>query len=448
MTGEHAGGTHSESDPLVGTVLNDRYKIERVIGIGGVGSVYRATQLGLDRRVAVKVLRPELIESKTSHERFAREARTAARLQHPNIVTVHDFGTTPDGRAYLVMEFLSGLNLAQWIHRRQPTDARRAAEYLVSVCRAVATLHESGIIHRDIKPSNIMIVDQTGGGTVKVVDFGLVRPTISEDGTDLTGGMVLGTPEFMAPELFTGEKPNVSSDVYALGVTAYEAITGELPFGTGSFRDMFHRHASLVPIRASLMRDDLPAGVDEVLLRAMHKHPDGRYETANDLADALEAAFEGKVLESSAPKHVPTEIGGPIMTPFDERVTKVGSILLVEDDVVVRDALAPALERAGFDVTAAGDGIEAFLLLGSGRFDIIVSDVQMPNLDGMTLLRLLSQKGIKTPVILLTGTLADRDAELGRKLGAVGIVAKPPDLGELLDTIWRVLGLGPGTAAE
>jgi CheY-like chemotaxis protein len=448
VTGEDVGGaTHQGADPLVGTVLADRYRIERVIGIGGVGSVYRATQLGLDRRVAVKVLRPELTNAKNAMERFAREARTAARLQHPNIVTVHDFGTTPDGRAYLVMEFLSGLNLAQWITRRKPTDARRAAEYLAAVCRAVGTLHDSNIIHRDIKPSNIMIVDQTGGGAVKVVDFGLVRPTISDDATDLTGGLVLGTPEFMAPELFTGEKPNVSSDIYALGVTLYEAITGELPFGTGTFRDMFHRHSTLVPIRASLIRADLPAGVDELLMRAMAKNPQGRYETAAEFADAIEATFAGPAAGPSAPRHVATEIGGPVLTPLDERVTRMGSVLLVEDDAVVRDALAPALERAGFDVTAAGDGIEAFLMLGSGRFDVIVSDVQMPNLDGMTLLRLLSQKGIRTPVVLLTGTLADRDAELGRELGAVGIVAKPPDLGELLDAIWRALGVTGGGAA-
>src|SRR5262249_45738334 len=152
---------------------------------------------------------------------------------------------------------------------------------------------------------------------------------------DLTGGLVLGTPEFMAPELFTGEKPNVSSDIYALGVTAYEAIAGELPFGTGTFRDMFHRHSTLVPIRASLMRTDLPSGVDDVLRRAMHKSPLGRYETAGEFADAIEEAFTGAVVEPSAPRHVPTEIGGPIMTPFDERVTRVGSILLVEDDVMV-----------------------------------------------------------------------------------------------------------------
>ncbi len=430
------------TDPLVGLVLQDRYQIERVIGIGGVGSVYRATQLGLDRRVAVKILRPELTESKKAMERFSREARTAARLQHPNIVTVHDFGAMPDGRAYLVMEFLSGVNLAQWIRRNRPTNAARAVEYLSSVCGAIRALHDSGIIHRDIKPSNIMIVDNAGGSTVKVVDFGLVRPNISDDATDLTGGLVLGTPEFMAPELFTGHKPNVGTDVYALGVTAYEGLTGDLPFGTGTFREMYGRHSTVVPPRPSLVRPDLPPGVDDVIFRALHKTAEGRYESATDFSAALTAAFAGRAdpIPPAKQGHLATE--GPSQhTPFDERVTRMGSILLVEDDPLVRGTLVPDLEQTGFDVTTATDGIEAFLLLGSSRYDVILSDVAMPNLDGLALLRLLSEKGIKTPVILLTGTLAERDAELGRSLGAVEIVEKPPKPGELRRAIWRALGM-------
>ena len=435
--GADANENRPDQDPLVGTVISDRYRIERLIGVGGVGSVYRATQLGLDRGVALKVLKPELTESHTAMERFAREARTAARLQHPHIVTVHDFGAMPDGRAYLVMELLTGLNLAQWIRKHRPTDLARAAEYLSLVCGAVGALHDSGIIHRDIKPSNIMIVDQPGGATVKVVDFGLVRPNISDDATDLTGGLVLGTPEFMAPELFTGQKPDERSDIYALGVTAYEAITGVLPFGTGTFREMFHRHTNLIAPRPSALRSDLPERVDELLYRALHKAAARRYTFAGDFADAVRATFQrDAAIPKPQPPAAPFE---PPPTPFDERVTRIGAILLVEDDVAARDALVAALERRGFEVTTASDGIDAFLLLGSGRFDVILSDVTMPNLDGMALLRLLSQKGIATPVILLTATISERDSELGRALGAAGIVPKSSDLDELFATIARVL---------
>lgn len=440
-TGEQPRG--GGSDPLIGTVLSDRYRIERIIGIGGVGSVYRATQLGLERRVAVKVLRPELLENRTALERFVREARTAAQLQHPNIVTVHDFGQMPDGRAYLVMEFLQGLNLAQWIRKRRPTDVRRAVEYLLPVCDAVGALHASGIIHRDIKPSNIMIADTTTGhSTVKVVDFGLVRPNLADGASDLTGNLVLGTPEFMAPELFTGTKPDVLTDVYALGVASYEAMTGDLPFGTGTFREMYNRHSSLTPPRPSTLRDGLPEGVDELLYRAMHKKRSRRFASAREFAEAIEATFNERAIARVPP-------GPPVLGPIDsepaaspsDQATRIGTVLVVEDDDLVRDSLVAELRGHGFGVTTAADGIEAFLLLGSHKFDVIVSDVAMPNLDGMTLLRLVSEKGIRTPVILLTGLLGDRDEQLGRRLGASAIVSKPPDMAVLLRELRRALGV-------
>ncbi len=435
------GDQNVDQDPLVGTILQDRYRVERVIGIGGVGSVYRATQIGLDRRVAVKVLRPELTQSKTAMERFAREARTAAKLQHPNIVTVHDFGTTPDGRAFLVMEFLEGLNLAQWIRKRRPTDLRSVCDYLLSSCAAIGALHESGIIHRDIKPSNIMIVSRQTGASVKVVDFGLVRPTISDDANDLTGGLVLGTPEFMAPELFTGQKPDERSDLYALGVTAYEAITGELPFGTGSFREMFARHSNDVPARPSSKRDDLPPGVDDMIFRSLAKRPDRRFTTAADFASGIEAAFDRTPAIPHAAIPVVAPAPAPRLTPADQRPTRIGAVLLVEDDSLVRDVLVPELESRGFDVTTAADGIDAFLQLGSGRFDVVVSDVAMPNLDGIALLRLMHEKGIRTPVIFLAGSMTEHDRRVGVELGAASFLAKPVDADALSSEIFRALGL-------
>jgi serine/threonine-protein kinase len=428
---------------LVGMVLADRYRVERVIGIGGVGTVFRATQIGLERRVAIKVLRPELTQNPTAMERFAREARTAAALQHPNIVTVHDFGTTIEGRAYLVMEFIKGLNLAQWIRRNRPTDAAAAAVFLADVCAAVGVLHDAGIIHRDIKPSNIMITEGTGGrSVVKVVDFGLVRPNLGEDPTDLTGGLVLGTPEFMAPELFTGTRPDVRSDVYALGVTAYETLTGELPFGTGTFREMYNRHTQSTPVRPSEARPDLPVGVDELVFRALNKHPNRRYATAAEFGEAITATFAGRAPapRPSQPVVAPAPRPPDTETPLDECVTRIGAILVGEDDRPVRDQICTALRRHGFEVTEASDGIEAFLLLGNRVFDAIVSDVAMPNLDGMALLRLLSEKGIRTPVVLLTGTLSERDQQLGHELGAASIVHKPVDVDVLAVEVRAALG--------
>ena len=430
-----------EPDQLVGTVLADRYRIERVVGAGGVGSVYQATQLGLDRRVAIKVLRPELSESGNAIARFAREARTAAKLQHPNIVTVHDFGTTPDGRAFLVMEFLSGLNLAQWIRRNKPTPAVKAVGYLTTVCGAIDSLHKSGIIHRDIKPSNIVIAENASGpAVVKVVDFGLVRAGLTEAHADITGGLVLGTPEFMAPELFTGQRPDERSDVYALGITAYETLTGDLPFGMGPFKEMYQRHSSDIPRRPSMIRADLPESSDSALFRAMHKDPKKRYQTAAEFAEALNVAFS--VGAGSSQEHPRIQvILDTTEVAADEHVTRLGSILVVEDDKLVRDVLVEGLEMKSFEVVTAADGIEAFLLLGKRAFDLILSDVAMPNLDGLTLLRLKSEKGIGTPVIFLTSSVSEHDQNLASSLGASGFVTKPVEMDVLVPEIRRVLGI-------
>lgn len=434
-----------EPDQLVGTVLSDRYRIERVVGAGGVGSVYQATQLGLDRRVAIKVLRPELSESDLAMARFAREAKTAAQLQHPNIVTVHDFGTTPDGRAFLVMEFLSGLNLAQWIRKNRPTNIAKTIGFLTTVCGAIEALHRSGIIHRDIKPSNIVIAESQGGApVVKVVDFGLVRPGLTESHENITGGLVLGTPEFMAPELFTGQRPDERTDIYALGVTAYEALTGELPFGMGPFKEMYHRHSTLIPRRPSELRPDLPESADSALFRALHKDPKKRYATAGEFASALNLAFSMGAEAAHSSGASINVILDTVEVASDEHVTRLASILVVEDDKLVRETLIEGLEERSFEVVTATDGIEAFLLLGKRAFDLILSDVSMPNLDGLTLLRLKSEKGISTPVIFLTASVSEHDQTLATTLGASAFVAKPVVMDLLVPEIRRVLGIPEG----
>lgn len=427
-----------EAHALLGQVINGRYRVEQILGIGGVGTVYRATQLGLDRRVAIKILRPDLLKSQTALARFTREARVAANIQHPNIVTVHDFGMMRDGRAFLVMEYLKGLDLAQWIRSHAPTDFSLGVRYLTAVCDAVDVLHRSGIVHRDIKPSNIMIAAQPSGAIVKIVDFGFVRPAISDESADLTGGMVVGTPEFMAPELFTGLKPNVASDVYALGVTAYETFTGDLPFGRGSFREMFLRHTRDLPTPPTQKRPDLPREIDAVIARSVAKLPGDRFGSAREMGIALGRLVDGE----PKPKPLDTPVSVPESRPgFDERETKLASVLLVEDDPVTRDAIVVQLEHSAFEVVSASDGIEAFLLLGSRRFDVILSDLAMPHLDGMTLLKLKSEKGIATPVIFLTGSQDERDEGLATKLGAAGYVRKPVILDELLAKIRDAIGI-------
>jgi serine/threonine protein kinase len=420
------------ADPLVGTVIADRYKVERPIGTGGVGTVYRATQLGLGRPVAIKVLRTELYQSDNARARFRREARTAARIQHPNIVTVHDFGTLPDGAAFLVMEYLSGTNLAQWVRQNAPTPVARVVEVLRFVCDAVELLHRSGIVHRDIKSSNIMLTD---AGPVKVVDFGLVRGETSEEAADLTGELVLGTPEYMAPELFSGQRPDALSDVYALGVTAFEALTGQLPFGNGSFREMAQRHINKPVPKPTSVRADLPEAADAALMRALVKDSSRRYPSAERFAQAI-ATITGKARPERAPGARPE----PEETVAeDELPTCLATVLVVEDDALARDHVVEHLRRLSYDVETAADGIEALLKLGSRRFDLIISDIAMPNLDGVTLLRMKTAKGIATPILFLTGSADGRDREIIEEMGCAGFLTKPVKMAAIAEAVQKVI---------
>jgi serine/threonine protein kinase len=342
-----------------------------------------------------------------------------------------------DGRAFLVMEYLKGLDLSQWLRSKRPTDVGIASRYLKAACDAVAALHRNGIIHRDIKPSNLMIAAQPGGGSiVKIVDFGFVRPAISDETMDSTGGLVVGTPEFMAPELFSGGKPDVLSDIYALGVTTYEVFTGELPFGVGSFREMFERHSHEPPRPPTSIRPDLPVEVDAIVARSLAKNREHRYASAE--AMAVEFAYLSRNTTRGDTGSLVRHEGAP---SSDERETKLASILLVEDDRVVRQLFVAHLERRMFEVVTASDGIEAFIQLGKRKFDLVISDIQMPNLNGMELLRLKSEKGIDTPVIFLTGSATEGEEKLAVERGAAGFIHKSPRVDELIAKINEVLGL-------
>lgn len=427
-----------DADSLVGQVLADRYLIEGLIGRGGMGTVYKGLQLGLKRPVAIKVLRAELSRLRTPIERFRREAELTASLSHPNIVTVHDFAMLPNSRAYLVMEFLPGPTLAdRLVVKPYPTPVQ-VAEYFKSVCAAISALHKAGVIHRDIKPTNIILPSEgEPESKVKVVDFGLVRLVETQSSQDLTGGNVLGTPTYMAPELLTGEQATPSTDIYALGVTAYVAFTGCLPFEGATVQEIIYKQAYRQPRRPCEIRPDLPLKLDLALLKAIERDPVRRFESVDAFSRALDSAFDGTAIPEPAwSGFVPDDIGE---RSFDETPTSLGSILVVEDDGVVRQLVAMLLKRHGYDITEAVDGVEALLHLGNRRFDMILSDFRIPYLDGLTLLRALSEKGNRTPVVFLSAT-TDKSIERScLDLGARAFLSKPPAIDVLLSTVRDVL---------
>src|SRR5918912_1466562 len=264
-------------DPLVGLTLDEKYHLDSRIGTGGMGTVYRATHLLIDRPVAIKVLNPHYVEDEAAQTRFRREARAAGRLQHTNAVTVTDFGTTQDGLVYIVMELLEGRTLRDVLAREAPLDTARAVSMMLQVAAAVGAAHDAGIIHRDLKPANIFIVQRKDAPPfVKVLDFGIAKLAAEsvddDDPHTLTAvGAMIGTPKYMSPEQCDGSPLTPASDVYSLGIILYEMLTGRTPFDGATPLALALKHSSKQPPRPRELRPGLPAALEEVVLRALAK---------------------------------------------------------------------------------------------------------------------------------------------------------------------------------
>ncbi|HLM48104.1 MAG TPA: serine/threonine-protein kinase, partial [Myxococcaceae bacterium] len=274
----------AESDEYIGKTLAQKYQVEALIGEGGMGKVYRARQVALDKLVVLKVLRQSLLGDDRTVARFKREAKAASRLNHPNSISILDFGQAEDGALFIAMEFVPGQDLHTVLSKDGPLPEPRIVRIVSQVLSALNDAHAAGVIHRDLKPENIMVEQRRNeADVVKVLDFGIAKIQDGEDGPTLTRtGFVCGTPEYMSPEQARGSTLDHRSDLYAVGVLLYQLVTGRLPFESDSAVGYATKHLTEEPLPPSRKRPELrvsPA-MERLIMRALSKSPDDRPQDA------------------------------------------------------------------------------------------------------------------------------------------------------------------------
>ncbi len=289
------GPTLKNVATLSGQVLDSRYQVVRRLGEGGMSFVYEARDITSGDSVAVKVLSPKLAQDKNAVERLRREAGLAMRLDHPNACPIIRFGETEDGLIYLVMPYLAGELLSDREVRVGPMSAEAGVDLVVQMCAGLHHAHGLNIIHRDLKPENVMLVPGAEGKeTAVVMDFGLAKDkSVSAEAQKLTAtGIVLGTPEFMSPEQVRGKELDPRSDVYALGIVAFEMFTGNLPFDGRTPQEMMIARLRGSPVPLRRFRKDLPVKLEKVLQKAMQTSPQDRYATVLEFGQAMSSSLE------------------------------------------------------------------------------------------------------------------------------------------------------------
>jgi serine/threonine-protein kinase len=341
-------------DPaLIGRRIAGKFVVEKHLGGGSMGAVYRARDDTLDRRVALKVMHPSVAVDPSYVTRFHREARAASRLDHPSSVRVIEFGEEPDGLLYMAMEYLEGRDLYRVIHEDWPLSEERIADIMMKALAAIAVAHEMGVIHRDLKPENIMILDRKdddGRDLVKVCDFGIAKITERDEsspnappktaGTKLTtAGLVVGTPEYMSPEQARGEKLDPRSDLYSMGIILYQLLTGRVPFLGESALATVLKHISDPPEPPRTIYPAVHKGLEAVCMRALEKEREARFQTAREMRAAIKAVMEGKPLPEVGAS--PSKSGNP---PASSAAPQAGV-----------EPAAPAKPAAEAEVAKAGN---------------------------------------------------------------------------------------------
>jgi|GEM_PF-1645060 len=283
-----------ESDPLIGAVIADRYRITSCIGKGGMGAVYKAEHQTLQKPVAIKVLQQSLATNESAKQRFFIEAKAASQLNHPHLACVHDYGVCPDGSPYLVMDYVAGQSLSQILKSEDKLAPDRALKLFIQICEGLSAAHKNGVIHRDLKPSNIVIEGTPDNESVKIIDFGIAKITAGSETpqVDVTRtGEIVGTPMYMSPEQLLGHKVDGRTDMYSLGCIMYETLSGKPPFMGESAMEMAmkHIHDAAPTIEASPGTTHIASAI----ARCLQKDPTDRYESMDEVTNSLKGIAYG-----------------------------------------------------------------------------------------------------------------------------------------------------------
>jgi eukaryotic-like serine/threonine-protein kinase len=281
----------NSAEHLIGTILDRKYKLVRQLGDGGMAYVFAAERMHIGDVAAIK-LHHDLAKDPIKKRRFQLEAFTTAAVKHPNVVSIFDYDETEEAHPYLVLELLNGPTLSKQIQRGQILPVRRAIEIISPVCAALNLAHQKGILHRDLKPSNIVLHHlEDGTEVVKLIDFGIVKMLNESDENPLTQqGFVVGTPEYLSPERYSGRNIDARSDIYSLGVLMYRMLTGRVPFSGRSATEILQKHVKQPVPPISLLNESVPEEVEQVVLRALAKRPEERFSTSTEFASALNEA--------------------------------------------------------------------------------------------------------------------------------------------------------------
>ena len=428
-------GASERSDPLIGSRLA-HYEIERLLGVGGMGIVYLARDVKLDRQVALKVLSPHLDADEEARQRFLIEAKAASRLAHPHVATIYGVEEVEGGRMAIAMSYCSGGSLKELL-KEGPLLLDDAVKKVMQIGAGLQAAHDKGIIHRDVKPANIMIGE---GGTLQIVDFGLARIT------GLTGitrsGSTMGTVAYMAPEVVRDGHSDHRSDIWALGVVLYELVAGQTPFIGEQVHTLLYALVHEPPIPVAGLRPGVPSQLEFAIHKALAKEPEARYQDMASFLDDLQIVLDKKTTVAAEAKHSVQ----PVLEVDPQPASERGPIkLLVVDDepdveLLLRQQYLKKIRAGEWQLMFAENGAIALeRLREQSDIRVILTDIQMPVMDGLTFLNHLNQSDVRPKAIVVSAYGDMQNLRRAMNLGAFDFITKPIQFADLEITINKAI---------